>query len=282
MRNLAAQGAAAEAARAIQKEFGRRDYTTGLILGTGWGGKLRLDGQQRLSFSRIPGFSQIQALEGHEREVVVGKLGQQNVIMLSGRVHINEASADPTIHRMVRLQTEMLMQLSVPTLIVTCAAGSLPHRKFGFLWRDDIKVGSLVVIDGFVTVFAPDMPLWAGEFCSPEDVLSPRLRKIAVHYADSYVGGKITTAGYAMVRGPYFEGRRYDKALIAKSNAGIVGMSTLPEACIASLYPGTEVLALAFVTNDCLEVHSHRENLARANLASQHLGNYLLRIVKSI
>ena len=91
-------------------------------------------------------------------------------------------------------------------------------------------------------------------------------------------GLKCLPAGYAMVRGPQFEGRKYDKALLAQSGAGVVGMSTLPEACIAQIY-GAKLLGLSFVTNSDSETHSHEENLRRVNAASENLGYLLEHII---
>lgn len=281
MRNLKAQAAAAEAARFITKQLGVKDCATGVVLGTGWGKHLDLTDERAIRFERVPGFEQLEPLEGHARKIVWGMQDGIPVLALDGRVHLNEATADPAIPKMVRLQTEILMQLGVSRLIVTCAAGSLPQRKLGFLWRNDIGVGTLVVIDGFVTTFAPDMPLWTGEFCNPEDALCRKLQDKALKSATFYTGGKVQKAGYAMVRGPFFEGRLYDKRFIAKTGASIVGMSTVPEACVASLY-GAKVLALAFVTNDCLATHSHEGNLARAAESSKRLGGYLRHMIKAI
>lgn len=238
----------------------------GLVLGTGWGDVLAIRHAKEIPFRRIPGFQALGTLEGHARTLVLGKIAGVPVAVLRGRVHLNEAPQDPAIPRMVRLQTELLFQLGVKTLIVTSAVGAL---------RGALKVGQVALVDGFVTLYAPDMPLYAGEFCSPEDTLDPQLRRVAKR-----VRGPLTVkeVGHVMVRGPFFEGRRYDKALLAKTGAGVVGMSMLPEACVAALY-GARVLGLGFVTNDDVAAHSHEENLAQAKKAAAHLGGFLTRIV---
>lgn len=268
MRNQRAEALAQDAAEYIGSTLGVDSGPIGVVLGTGWGDRLHLDNRREVSFERVPGFGRLSALEGHSRMFVAGSCFGKQVIALSGRVHLNEAPADPMVHQMCRLQIEALMRLGVRKLIVTCAAGALPDTS--------IEVGNLVFIDGFLTLFAPDMPLFAGEFCSPEDVLSIRNSHIA---SASYAGG--TKEGiYAMVRGPFFEGRRCDKRALSQAGADIVGMSTLPEACIAALY-GADVQALAFVTNDTDEMHDHKTNLRRAAEASRHLGLCLSKIVQA-
>jgi purine-nucleoside phosphorylase len=270
--NQKAEEAASVAAGCLAARLRTHGAQIGVILGTGWGDKLQLEDQVSVPFKDIMGFSELPKLEGHARRFVSGTCAGRKVVALSGRVHLNEAPADPEIYCMVRLQTETLMQVGIRKLIVTCAAGSLPGSN--------IDVGTLVIIDGFVSLYAPDMPLYAGEFCSPDDALSPVLREVALGNAKNYPG-KIVSGGYAMMRGPFFEGRRYDKQALAASGASIVGMSTLPEACIAALY-GAEVLALAFVTNDSVETHSHETNLARGREASEGLGGYLGRLIEQI
>lgn len=249
-------------------------HPVGLVLGTGWGDVLKISDAVEIPFQEILGFKALGSLAGHARRLVIGKIGERSVVVLRGRVHMNEAPNNPALAEMVRLQTEMLLHIGfrADTLIVTSAVGSL---------RGALEVGQIAVVDGFVTVYAPEMPLWAGEFCSPEDALSGRLRQIAREERGELVTKEV---GHVMVRGPFFEGRRYDKALLAASGAGVVGMSMLPEACVAALYreEGAEVLGLGFVTNDDVAAHSHEENQACAARSAVHLGEFLARIVQRV
>lgn len=272
MCNVEREAAAKKAAQVIRQKLKipKNVAPVGLILGTGWGSVLAVKGSREIAFNKIPGFKGLKALEGHARQVVFGYLEDKPVIFLRGRVHMNEAPSDPSLARMVRLQIEMLLQLGVKTLIVTSAVGSLSST---------MPVGSIGVVNGFVTVYAPEMPLWGGEFGSPEDTLDPTLRQIALQERGELLAAEV---GHVMVRGPFFEGRRYDKPLLAKSGAGVVGMSILPEACVVALYPGARILALCFITNSAVETHSHEENLARAKAAGALLGGYLSRIVSRI
>lgn len=253
----------------------------GLVLGTGWGGALPWDhAPMSVPFDRIGPFK-LDQLEGHAREVRYGTVGDVPVIALSGRIHLNEASGDPDIPRMVRLHIQMLFELGVRTLVVTAAVGGLVQAA---------ATGNVVVIDGMVTAFAPDLPLFAGEFCSPEDVLDKNLQQIALEALEN-TGFAPMSGGHAMVRGPFFEGRRYDKPLLRQTGASVVGMSILPEIAIASLYRHPEkidlsrtdeawlvparALALGFVTNNDTEEHRHETNQERAKAKSEALGALL-------
>ena len=272
MRNGLRESAASSAAYLIKKtipELTNESSPIGLVLGTGWD-VLKIDKAVEIPFLDIPGFNKLEDIPGHARKLVFGEIAGKQVLVLRGRVHMNEAPNDPDVPKMVRLQTEMLFKLGVKTIIVTSAVGRL---------KGDLDVGGVAIINGFITLYAPEMPLWAGEFCSPEDSICEELKKIA-----SRAGGDrlITqSVGHVMVRGPFFEGRNYDKSLLAASGASVVGMSMLPEACIASLY-GARFLGLGFVTNDAVTAHSHEENLKQAKIASVHLGQYLTDIVEQL
>jgi purine-nucleoside phosphorylase len=272
MRHRSSELSAQVAAAFLRKKLG---FTTaslpvGLVLGTGWGDVLTFEQDRIVDFKEIPGFAALEPLEGHARQVVRGRLGMRDVVALRGRIHLNERPADPSLYAMARLQIEMLIQLGVKTIILTCAAGSLSPR---------VMVGEVMLIDGFVTVFAPDMPLFAGEFCSPEDAIDQETIASVMRNAPNHVPIIVKTGAYAMLRGPFFEGRKHDKRFLASSGASAVGMSVLPETCIAALYPEVKILPMAFITNTASEDHSHEENLRRSKTAATHLGALLKLIV---
>lgn len=247
-----------------------------IVLGTGWGGSLKLGGQSEMRFKDIACFTGEKLLEipGHARKVICGEIGGKHVIALSGRIHLNENPGDPQIPKMARLQIQMLLEMGVRKFILTNAVGSL---------KQECMVGDIVIADGLVTLFAPPMPLYAGEFCSPEDVLSESMRGTAKECSHLEDGGILLShcGGYAMVLGPYFEGRKYDKRILHDCGASTVGMSLLPELCTIALYGG-KALCLSFVTNTFDEVHSHTTNQARAKESSALLSAYLEKVVEQI
>ncbi len=270
---------AKKAAKFIRKFFGIKSWQNvevAVVLGTGWGGAISSK-SKKLPLSKIPGFRKLGTLSGHSRELDIRYINGRYVAALYGRIHLNEKPASKSIYKMVRLQIEMLIKLGVKKLILTSAVGAL---------IDDIHVGDIVIPDGFVTLYSPDMPLWVGEFCSPEDALDRPLRLLAKSLAGQDLD--VHQGGHAMVRGPFFEGRKHDKALILNSGASVVGMSILPECCVAALYDSNDpdekviVLPICFVTNNHLEKHSHEENMARAKAKSEKLSAYLAKIIASI
>lgn len=244
-----------------------------VILGTGWGDSLELkDATAEIPLCALPGFEGLPRLEGHRRAVKIGTVGGRRVAALSGRIHLNE-SHDADHWKMVRLQTEMLIQLGAKVLIVTCGAGSL---------ATEVRVGDVMLIDGFVQLFAPPMPLLAGEFVSPEDAIAGSLITTAFTFFIPDDAKSVCKGGYAMLRGPQFEGRKYDKKFLAATGARAVGMSVVPEACVAALYPDVRVLPMALITNSATEEHSHEENLRRSKERAPLLGDYLTRVINAM
>lgn len=245
----------------------------GFVLGTGWGDLLQVEDERIWPMSQLRGFTSFEEIAVHRRVVSYGKVGGKRAIALRGRFHLNEKPYDAALAAAVRSQVQMLCELGVRTFVLTNAAGAL---------GDKARVGDVVAADGFVSLFAPDMPLFAGEFCSPDDVLDDRLRRLAREQA--LEGLTVREGGYVMLRGPYFEGRKYDKALLRASGASCVGMSTLPEACVIALYraQGAQALALSYITNDDREEHSHEENLARAEADAPKLSELLTRIATHV
>lgn len=289
MVNQRAEEAAVKAANDLRRRFGGRSdeelfgLQIGLVLGTGWGDSLRLEFPTEIDLGTIEGFDIVRrlgAIEGHRRTVLDGNsmyaggiktiLRSSRVCALRGRLHLNEDYANPELAAAVRLQTEMLIKLGVKALIVTSAVGSL---------TPEVEVGDIVVVDGFCTLFAPDMPLHSGEFCSPEDVLLKH-QELASAVVER-VTGRRRTGGHVMVRGPFFEGRKYDKVFLRSTGASVVGMSMLPEASIAALH-GIPMIGLGFVTNTADETHSHEENQRRAKGRSADLGKVLTALIEAV
>lgn len=289
--------AAEYAASLLKRKFNlenSKNPPIGIILGTGWGEVLSIESAEEMPFTDIPDFKNLPFLEGHKRMIVCGKIAGKQVLVLQGRLHLNEIPFSKRLLKLVRLQTEMLLAAGVKQLVVTSAVGSLKPFSASEIPTSDrplipgnanlgkrqLQVGDIAVVDGFVSLYAPVMPLWGGEFYSPDDVINEKLINIALAEA-SQTELVAQKTGMAMVRGPQFEGRKYDKKLLSQSGAGVVGMSMYPEACVAAIY-GTEFLGLGFVTNDDEETHSHPENLERAKKASKNLGEYLQKIIAKI
>jgi purine-nucleoside phosphorylase len=297
MRDRKLEKEAASAAEDIRCFFGFKKslrIKTAILLGTGWGNAFTVGGFRKMPLTEISGFTHLdrfKQVEGHERLLLYGEFGGEQVLALKGRIHLNESIMDYQLYRMVRLQVEMLFHLGVKNFIITSAVGSLD---------EGIEVGDVAVVNSLLTLFAPNMPLKGGEFCSPEDVLPSINTQDRIFSLAQEVGLKAIPATHAMVLGPFFESRKVDKVVLKMLGADVVGMSLLPELCISALYKDEEVeeinhitgekmilggikpIGVCFVTNSSSEIHSHETNQERAIAKQVLLTRFLEKIVKNL
>lgn len=241
-----------------------------IVLGTGFSGLVSKDENRRCPLSSLPGFEDLGELEGHKRELIATEISGRLVVILNGRVHLNE-SIDNSSHVHVRLQTDILCALGPKLLVLTNSAGRLDP---------EIKVGGIVVARDFLRSCASTkMPLKAGEFFTPQSAIDCRMKEITFSEIAPKVGLNSYKGCYAFVLGPDIEGEA-DKKHLKKAGGHVVGMSTLPEACIAAVH-GTKVLSISFVSNAENEF-SHLGNIARAEKVAKKLTSLLVGVVERI
>lgn len=304
IRDQGREKAALEAAAQVREKLTIGEETKlALVLGTGWGSALELQEESSLSVTELSGFQGLGKLEGHNRRLRWGKVaGGVPVFVLQGRVHANERLFSIELMRMVRLQIEMLIQLGVTHFVITNAAGGhssklgyFMHMMLGKLslaavcefvrkTRCKIKVGDLVLSDGFLTVGASERPpMYAGEFYAGRDVIAFEHFDTAIACGEQ-AGFQVHVGGYAFYTGPGFEDRKYDKPFFKLMGTSCVGMSTVPETYICALYQDKKVrvLPVSHITNDEYEKHSHDENLVRSEGNSEKLGLFLNNLVRSM
>ncbi|MEK7648964.1 MAG: hypothetical protein AAB400_03535 [Patescibacteria group bacterium] len=251
-----------------------------LVLGSGWGKSVQLENEIGIPFGHIPGLDGIPKKEGHEHMLKYGLLAGVPVFVLSGRAHMNAATMHPEalIPQKVRLQTEMLLvpPLGIETFIVTNAAGGS---------QKGIEVGRIIVADGFCSRYAI-LPLTGNEHVDPEGVLDEELAKEAMLAAHD-IGLTATRGGYAMMMGPHFESRKYDKEQVARGGVAALGMSTVQEASTLALYKKEEdgpprMVAISFISNNSTEKHSDDEIRRRIEKASPRLKPFLELLVQRV
>src|SRR5688572_2702898 len=88
------EAAAADAARTFLHRTGLGENApladTAIVLGTGWGRKLVLQRERPLPLKFLPGFEGLGMLKGHDRVLRSGVLDGRPVLVVDGRVHLNE------------------------------------------------------------------------------------------------------------------------------------------------------------------------------------------------
>lgn len=228
-----------EAARAIR---GRRPAAplVGLVLGSGLGSFA--DGlRDRLAvpYGEIPNFPVSTGVVGHAGELVLGRVGQTPVAVLSGRVHFYEGRpmADAVF------PARALARLGVRAVVLTNAAGGV---------RTTFRPGDLMIltdhINGFGTnpLIGPNDEALGPRFPDMSAVYDPALRRIA-KAAGRQLRIPLKEGVYIGLHGPSYETPAEIRA-IRRIGADAVGMSTVPEA-IALRHAGVRILGISTITN---------------------------------
>lgn len=244
-----------------------------VLLGSGWGGLTQqLVDAQRLPYAELPGFPGA-GVAGHAGELWLGRLGEREVVVLSGRRHAYEDGHCDGMKAALRT----LRALGVELLVQTNAAGSLDPA---------MPAGSLMLLNDHLNV--PQRSPLVGErgserFVDMVDAYDPRLRQAALGAA-ARRGIPLHEGVYAWMLGPQFE-TPAEIRMLRTLGARAVGMSTVPETILAR-WLGVRVLALSLVTNLAAglsgQALSHAHTLAQAEAASATASALLVDVVQAL
>ncbi|MAG57234.1 MAG: purine-nucleoside phosphorylase [Planctomycetes bacterium] len=252
---------------------GRPDVA--LILGSGLGHIAdRVENAIRVPASDMPGYPP-STVEGHEGVFVMGRIEGVSVAVLSGRIHGYEGHSPPVLG----IPARILCALGPKTLMLTNAAGGIV---------EDFRPGDLMLISDHLnlTTRSPlqgvNVDEWGPRFPDMTEVYSADLRAQARTEAAT-LGLGLREGVYAWVPGPQYE-TPAEIRMLRTLGADAVGMSTVPEATIAS-HMGLSVLAVSVISNQAAGMSgkrlSHDEVLAACATAGQKLGELLVRLVAS-
>lgn len=241
-----------------------------IILGSGWG-ELTHHVQEAvcIPYSALQGFPE-PSVAGHAGELWLGRIGTQQVAVMSGRCHSYENGNVGGMNVPLRV----LRALGCDILIQTNAAGSL---------HADMPPHSLMVLSDHIN-FAQRSPL-VGEvgtarFVNMANAYDADLRTQARHLA-AQQALPLHEGVYVWAFGPQFE-TPAEIRMFALLGGDAVGMSCVPETIFAR-YLGMRVLALSLITNLAAglstEVLSHAHTLAQAQASAKLTSRFLADLI---
>jgi purine-nucleoside phosphorylase len=265
-----------EAVRAIRK---RRDDAprVGLVLGSGLGSFAgNLSGSIAIPYADIPNFPVSTGVVGHAGELVLGKVGETPVAVLSGRVHFYEGRPMADCVFPVRV----LARLGVKAVILTNAAGGV---------RLTFRPGDLMVITDHINGFGTNPLVGLNEdalgprFPDMSAVYDPGLQRILKAVA-RHLRIPLREGVYIGLHGPSYETPAEIRAL-RRLGVDAVGMSTVPEA-IALRHAGARVLGISTITNMAAGILKkpldHTEVLATTQRIGSRFVHLLTEVVPKI
>jgi purine-nucleoside phosphorylase len=248
----------------------------GIMLGSGLGGLVdELEINLSLAYDEIPNFP-ISTVKGHGGKLLFGKIGKQDVVMLSGRFHYYEGYDMQQVTFPVRVMKE----LGAEMLVVSNAAGGM---------NKDFQVGDLMIITDHINLF-PEHPLRGKN----DDSIGPRFPDMTEPYDLDLVekAKEIAKANsihvhqgvYIGLQGPTFETKAEYKWLHI-IGGDTVGMSTVPEVIVAK-HGGMKVFGMSVVTDlgirEEMNVITHEEVLEAANAAAPKMAFIVKELIQTI
>jgi purine-nucleoside phosphorylase len=208
---------------------------TGIILGSGFGDIANLVKEKQLiPYQKIAHFP-VSTVRGHKGNLITGKIGKRNVIIMQGRAHYYEGYSMSEVAFLVRV----MAGLGIKKLIVTTSVGGI---KEGF------NKGDLMIIKDHINLIGEN-PL-RGEkkdpFIDMSSAYDKRFQGIAVRTGKKS-GLKMHKGILAALPGPSYE-TPAEINMLKRLGADAVCMSTVPEVIMAR-YLGLKVLGIALISN---------------------------------
>lgn len=206
-----------------------------VILGTGLGAFA--DGltiEASIPYEELPGFCPSTAI-GHAGELICGRIDSIPIVALRGRSHCYEGVS----REQITYPIELLKQLGVETLIVSCAAGGLSPT---------FQLGEMMVIEDQIDFQFPAKAFHHSSLSKQDSNLFDQTYRTKILNIGRSLDISLRTGTYISVTGPNYETRAEMRFYRTLGDA--IGMSTVPEV-IQARQLGMRVLGLATITNLC-------------------------------
>lgn len=226
-----------------QLDYIRRktDFTadTAVVLGSGLG-QLAEETETEciIDYGDIPDFP-VSTAPDHKGRFIFGKIGDKQVVLMQGRVHLYEGYSPKQVVMPIRL----MRLLGVKKLLLTNAAGGINRG---------LRVGDFMIITDHISSFVPSALIGKNEeslgvrFPDMSRVYSHRLTKIIRETAKQN-NIEMKNGVYLQFTGPNFESPA-EIRMAGILGADAVGMSTAIEAQ-AAVHCGMEVAGISVISN---------------------------------
>ena len=228
-----------------------------------------------IAYSDIPGFP-VTTVIGHSGELILSEIEGKRLFLMSGRFHYYEGNDMSVCTFYVRV----MAKLGVKNLILTNAAGGM---------LDGMKPADLMIVTDHISLFCesplrgPNLDDFGARFIDQSFVYDKDnvalLKDIAAK-----LGIKVHEGVYCYTKGPQYE-TPAEIRLIKSLGAGAVGMSTVPEAIVAS-HCGMKVTAVSCITNLAAGINKtaldHLEVLENAKKASGNSCDLIYNFIKAL
>lgn len=245
---------------------------TGIILGTGLGGLVKLiEVEKEIAYDKIPHFP-VSTVEGHHGKLLLGTLNGKKVIVMQGRFHFYEGYT----MRQVTFPVRVMKLLGIQQLFISNAAGGL---------NPEYKIADLMILNDHINL-QPDNPLTGPNHNS----LGPRFPDMYQAYNKEQITIALNIAEtmkcnvhqgvYAAVSGPNLE-TPAEYRYLHIIGADAVGMSTVPEVLVARQM-SIPVFAVSVITDLCYPGAIEEVNIEKVLAAAAKAEPYLMELMEKM
>ncbi len=259
----------------IKEKIGDFKPQIGIILGSGLGDLADEYCLQTIPYSEIPGFES-STVSGHKSQLVFAEINGKKVVMMQGRFHFYEGHP---IQKVV-FPVKVMKKLGVETLVVTNAAGGV---------NPEFKPSDLMIITDHINFMGVNPLIGANDnsmgerFPDMSAVYTPEYIKLAKEIAKK-LGIRLEEGVYMALTGPSYE-TPAEVRMARTIGADAVGMSTVPEAIVAS-WAGMKVIGLSCICNSAAGVStvglSHADVIQAAGIAKDKFKTLVKEIIREI
>lgn len=256
-----------------------RSPKVGIILGSGLGGLAEAVAEADIiPYVDLPSWP-VSTVQGHQGRLVVGKLEDQDVLVMQGRTHYYEGYN----MAQVGLPVRVMQRLGVETLIVTNAAGGVnPEFEPGdlMLITDHLN---LIGMAGLNPLRGPNLDEIGPRFPDMSRAYDLGLQELA-RRAATEKDLQLREGVYVCLAGPSFE-TPADLRFLRLMGADAVGMSTVPEVTVAR-HGGQRVLGISGISNkanlDGETLTTHEEVLQAGQVIVPKLTDVLRGVLRKM
>mgnify|MGYP001202589594 FL=1 len=249
----------------------------GMVLGTGLSNiASEIEDEVIIRYAAIPWFSH-STVASHKGEMVFGRLGEKDVVILAGRFHYYEGYT----MQQVTFPVRVLKELGVETILISNAAGSVNAAY---------EAGDIIFLKDHINLM-PENPLRGPNderlglrFPDMSDAYDKNLIEKAVEIANKN-NIRCHQGVYVALQGPNLE-TPSEYNFINVIGGDLVGMSTVPEVLVAR-HCGMRVFGVSVVSNKCFPLSAikettHESVIAVANETEPKLAKIFKEIIQFI
>ena len=261
--------------REIKENIGDFVPEIGIVLGSGLGELADEYCDLAIPYTKIPGF-EASSVIGHKSRLVFAEINNKKVVMMQGRFHYYEGHS---IQKVV-FPIKVMKKLGVKNLILTNAAGGVNPA---FNPSDLMIITDHINNLGANPLIGENDETMGERFPDMSEIYTPSLVELTKKIGNK-LGIDLQEGVYMASSGPSYE-TPAEVRMARVIGADAVGMSTVPEAIVAS-WAKMNVIGISCICNSAAGLStvalSHEDVIHAANVAKSKFKSLVKEVIKNL